>query len=122
MQYKESFTLCHRRRLGGQPRRVPPIIEKRPCFHQLIPPFFSQYFGLPNIFQIYASALCHSNTQGLRIVTSYFALVYRHIALLLLWVSNVERYNLTHYTLVRATRCLLLPLQIPTIRGVNLVI
>src|SRR6218665_3356646 len=36
----------HRRRLWGQPGSMPPIIEKRPCFHQLLPRF-PQYFGLP---------------------------------------------------------------------------
>jgi len=36
---------------GRQPGRMPPIIEKRPCFHQLLSPFSPQYFGLPpNIF------------------------------------------------------------------------
>jgi|SRR6218665_3214428 len=50
----------HRRRLLGAARAAraaPPIIEKRPCFHQSLPPFAPQYFGLRprNVLQVSAS-------------------------------------------------------------------
>ena len=53
--YTGSYTsfLCsyHRHRLGGQPGHVPPIIEKRLCFHQFLSPFaLPEYFGCPPVF------------------------------------------------------------------------
>src|SRR6218665_1125919 len=40
----------HMCRLWGQPGYGPPIIKKRPCFHQLFPPFVPNILVCPSIF------------------------------------------------------------------------
>src|SRR6218665_2733373 len=40
----------HRRRLRGKPGNVPPIIEKRPCIHHLLPPFSPIFWFAHPIF------------------------------------------------------------------------
>ena len=50
VEFTMFLSTHHRCRLWGQPGRVPPIIEKLQCIHQLLTPFAPKILFAPNIF------------------------------------------------------------------------